>query len=224
MTLAAFLPAVIGWTIWIAHVCVIAGWAVVRTLLGALFPALPLAAILGLLVTLFSAPAQAGWFWGPDPKVEAANQVLERAAQIATEAAQAQSGQQTQLLAAIEALSSERTQLAGHLGRLGEMATRDSAWAAALQAAGPLLVAVVVLAMGCIALWMVTRTGAHDSQLASVLVHEICTGQPDAPGLPPSEATSAYERIDIYSLSRPDRPLELPPATPQIEEEGELPF
>jgi hypothetical protein len=152
---------------------ILPAWRVTKWVAWARWPAWVMAAAVGAITALLTAPAQAGWFWGPDPKVEAANRALERAAQIATEAARTHSGQQSQLLAAIEALSSERTQIAGQFGRLGEMAARDSAWAAALQAAGPVLVAVVVLALGCTAIWMVTRAGDHDSQLATVLVDEI---------------------------------------------------
>jgi hypothetical protein len=168
-----------------------------------------MAAAVGAITALLTAPAQAGWFWGPDPKVEAANRALERAAEIATDAARTQSGQQSQLLAAIEALSSERAQIAGQLGRLGELAARDSAWAAALQAAGPVLVAVVVLALGCAAIWMVTRASNHDSDLATVLVSEIAgTGagedfflrQPHRGALPARSGQSApgLEHVEDY--------------------------
>ncbi len=54
----------------------------------------------------------------------------------------------------ITALSSERTQLAGHLQHIGELATRDSQWAAALTAFSPVLVAVAVLSVGALALWL----------------------------------------------------------------------
>jgi hypothetical protein len=152
---------------------ILPAWRVAKWVAWVRWPAWVMAAAVGAITALLTAPAQAGWFWGPDPKVEAANRALERAAEIATDAARTQSGQQSQLLAAIEALSSERAQIAGQLGRLGELAARDSAWAAALQAAGPVLVAVVVLALGCAAIWMVTRASNHDSDLATVLVSEI---------------------------------------------------
>jgi hypothetical protein len=152
---------------------ILPAWRVAKWVAWVRWPAWVMAAAVGAITALLTAPAQAGWFWGPDPKVEAANRALERAAEIATDAARTQSGQQSQLLAAIEALSSERAQIAGQLGRLGELAARDSAWAAALQAVGPVLVAVVVLALGCAAIWMVTRASNHDSDLATVLVSEI---------------------------------------------------
>ena len=36
-----------------------------------------------------------------------------------------------------------------------------------------MLIAVAVLALGCVAIWMTTRASDHDSHLASVLVEEI---------------------------------------------------
>lgn len=204
-------------------------WRMAKWVAWVRWPAWVMAAAVGAITALLTAPVQAGWLWGNDHKIEAANRALERAAQIATEAARTQSGQQSQILAAIEALSSERTQIAGQLGRLGELASRDSAWAAALQAAGPVLVSVVVLALGCAAIWLVTRSSDHDSQLASVLVAELC-GQPSgALGIPEGDGTALPQRIDIYSSKdiysplRPDTTPGLPPTTPE-DEEGGLPF
>jgi len=188
---------------------ILPAWRVAKWVAWVRWPAWVMAAAVGAITALLTAPAQAGWFWGPDPKVEAANRALERAAEIATDAARTQSGQQSQLLAAIEALSSERAQIAGQLGRLGDLAARDSAWAAALQAAGPVLVAVVVLALGCAAIWMVTRASNHDSDLATVLVSEIAgTGagedfflrQPHRGALPSRSGQSApgLEHVEDY--------------------------
>lgn len=135
---------------------------------------------LTLVAVLAATPVWAGWFWGnnPDPKIEAANQALERAAQIATEAARTQSSQQENFLAAVEALAHERTQLAGHLVYLGELSKRDSAWASALHTAGPVLVSVAVLGVAGAALWLTTRAGSHDAELASVLVEELAGTNP----------------------------------------------
>jgi hypothetical protein len=169
-TLSAALPVLAGWLfkglLWTA-------WVALQSLSWLFWPVRLLLMGLLVFVALAGIPAQAGWFWGPDPKIEAANQALQRAAQIATEAAQTQASQQGQLLAAVEALSNERIQLAGHLHQLGAMVARDSAWAAALHAAGPVLVAVAVLALGCAAIWMLTRAADHDADLATVLVEEI---------------------------------------------------
>lgn len=190
-------------------------------------------------------PAHAGWFTrGPDPKTEAANRALERAATIAAEAAAVQAQDHRKMLEAVTALSSERTFLAAQLTSLGKLAARDSAWAAAIEAAGPVLVAVAVLAVGGVALWMVTRTSEQDAQLASVLVDEIagggaCTGllgprnppAPKSPGLPRAGHPRA---IDIYPGSKdiyspapdPDQehdPNQYPDPAPETQE-GELPF
>ena len=179
--------------------------------------------VMGVLLSfaLTGIPAQAGWFsWGPDPKIEAANQALQRAAQIATEAAQTQASQQGQLLAAVEALSNERTQLAGHLHHLGTMAARDSAWAAALHGLGPVLIAAAVLALGCAAIWMLTRTADHDADLAAVLVAEITgTGTGVLAGRQPSDGLTAgpldRNLIDINPTPAP---------IPGIPEDQEMPF
>jgi len=150
------------------------GWLVPLAFLWLLRPALWVLAVSLVMATLTSGPVHAGWLWSdnPDPKIEAANQALEHAAQLATEAARTQSSQQVQLLQAVEALSNERTQLAGHLQALGELANRDSAWAAALHAAGPVLISAGVLLVAAMAIWMNVRASSHDAQLASVLVDE----------------------------------------------------
>ncbi len=134
---------------------------------------------LGLGLLAIPSPVHAGWWWwGPDPKVEAANQALERAAGIATEAARAQTSQQEKFMATLEALSSERAQLAGHLKSLSEMATRDSAWASALSTSGPVLESVAVLGLAGLAVWLTTRAGSHDTVLASVLVDDLSGTSP----------------------------------------------
>ena len=82
-------------------------------------PAWLLTAIVGAVLSLFEGSADAGWFsWGPDPKTEAANQALLRAAQIATEAANIQAQQHGQILEAVTALSNERTNLTQQLTHL----------------------------------------------------------------------------------------------------------
>lgn len=174
MTPTTILTLFLGPIAWLVKFFFLSGWSLVKAALWLFSPVWLITAIAGAISGCLATPAKAGWFsWGPDPKIEAANQALQRAAQIATEAAQTQASQQGQLLAAVEALSNERTQLAGHLQTLGEMAARDSAWAAALQAAGPVLIAVAVLALGCAATWMLTRAADHDADLATVLVEEI---------------------------------------------------
>lgn len=129
------------------------------------------------LVFTSGCSAEAGWFTrGPDPKVEAANLALERAAQIAAEAANVQAQQHGQILEAVTALSSERTHMAEQLSVLGKLAAKESVLAAALESFGPALVAVAALVLGSAAIWLVTRSASHDTELATMLVEEACCG------------------------------------------------
>jgi len=129
------------------------------------------------LVFTSGCSAEAGWFTrGPDPKVEAANRALERAAQIAAEAANVQAQQHGQILEAVTALSSERTHMAEQLSVLGKLAAKDSVLAAALESLGPALVAMAALVLGSAAIWLVTRSASHDTELATMLVEEACCG------------------------------------------------
>ena len=174
MTLPTILTYLTGPTVWLLKFFFLSGWSLAKFLLWLTSPAWLLAAIVGAVLSLFGGPADAGWFsWGPDPKTEAANQALQRAAQIAADAANIQARQHGQILEAVTALSNERTNLAQQLMHLGQLAAKDAAWAAALQGFGPVLIAVAVLALGCAAIWMTTRASDTDSQLATVLVDEI---------------------------------------------------
>ena len=129
------------------------------------------------LVFTSGCSAEAGWFTrGPDPKVEAANRALERAAQIAADAASVQAQQHGQILEAVTALSSERTHMAEQLSVLGKLAAKDSVLAAALESLGPALVAMAALVLGSAAIWLVTRSASHDTELAAMLVEEACCG------------------------------------------------
>jgi hypothetical protein len=129
------------------------------------------------LVFTSGCSAEARWFTrGPDPKVEAANRALERAAQIAAEAANVQARQHGQILEAVTALSSERTHMAEQLSVLGKLAAKDSMLAAALESLGPALVAMAALVLGSAAIWLVTRSASHDTELATMLVAEACCG------------------------------------------------
>ena len=196
-------------------------WWLITAILWTPIPGWLLAAIIGALLGLFGGPAEAGWFsWGPDPKIEAANQALQRAAQIATEAATQQSRQHHQIVEAVTALSNERTTLAQQLSQLGQLAAKDAAWAAALQAAGPALVAVAVLALGGAAIWLVTRAGDNDSQLATALLEEIAGTGPGVlladPG--PQRLQDCSPRDDEHQLAM----LEHTPTTTHTE--GGMPF
>ncbi len=155
---------------------------------------------LGLsLLVATSSPVHAGWWWGPDPKVEAANQALERAAELATEAARTQSKQQESFLAAVSALANERTQLAGHLTQLSELARQDSAWASALSTSGPVLVSVAALSLAGLAIWLTTRAGSHDAELASVLVDELSGSSSSSSPL----LLSQHAQVQLRALNNP---------------------
>jgi hypothetical protein len=126
------------------------------------------------LTSLLTNSAHAGWFTRkPDPAMEAANRALTQAAETANETARIQGEQNIRIAEAITQLSGERAQLAGHLESLREFAARDSAWAAALSAVGPVLIVALVLAVGGVALWLVTRSGPADAQLVDVLLDEV---------------------------------------------------
>ena len=132
-----------------------------------------------VLTTILTAQADAGWFTRkPDPAMEAANRALTQAAETANETARIQGEQNIRIAEAITQLSGERAQLAGHLESLREFAARDSAWAAALSAVGPVLVVALVLAVGGVALWLVTRSGPADAQLVDVLLDEVAGDGP----------------------------------------------
>jgi hypothetical protein len=132
-----------------------------------------------VLTGMLTNPADAGWFTRkPDPAIEAANRALEQAAQTANESARLQADQNIRIAEAISQLSSERTQLAGHLERWRDFSARDSAWAAALESFGPTIVVALVLAVGGMALWLVTRSGPADAQLVNVLLDEVTSENP----------------------------------------------
>jgi hypothetical protein len=146
------------------------GWWLVRLLWQKSWSTL----VAVVLAGLFANPADAGWFSRkPDPALEAANRALTQAAETANEAARIQGDQNIRIAEAITQLSGERAQLAGHLESLREFAARDSAWAAALSAMGPVIVVALVLAVGGVALWLVTRSGPADAELVDVLLDEV---------------------------------------------------
>ncbi len=142
------------------------------------------------------------WLWG-DSSDQNAEQ-FRRAAELAGEstriagevaAAQArqateQARQNTQVAEMLQELSSERQDFARQFEDLAASALRDSEWAAALSATGPLVICVCVLVIAGLALWMATRTGAgigsgagahHDASLAmDVLVEELVRAQGDS--------------------------------------------
>ena len=167
-TLPSNIPAAV--LFWVMLSFFKLGWWLVRLLWQMSWSTL----VAIILAGLFANQADAGWFSRkPDPAMEAANRALTQAAETANEAARIQGEQNIRIAEAITQLSGERAQLAGHLESLREFAARDSAWAAALSAVGPVLVVALVLAVGGVALWLVTRSGPADAQLVDVLLDEV---------------------------------------------------
>jgi hypothetical protein len=184
------------------------------------FNALVILSLTGLLAD----PASAGWFTRkPDPAIEAANRALEQAAQTANESARLQADQNIRIAEAISHLSSERTQLAGHLERLMDFSARDSAWAAALESFGPTIVVALVLAVGGMALWLVTRSGPADAQLVNVLLDEVTSESPQwltpAPTRPLLPADVNVRALVAANEREPD-----PEYDSQSHEPQEMPF
>jgi ABC-type multidrug transport system fused ATPase/permease subunit len=191
-----------------------------------------------VLTGLLTDSADAGWFTTkPDPSIEAANRALQQAAETANDSARLQADQNIRIAEAINQLSSERTQLAGHLERLRDFSTRDSAWAAALESFGPTIVVALVLAVGGVALWLATRSGPADAQLVDVLLDEVTSenprwlashlGQSQASvGLPghPSAKDIYPSSKDIYGLNGPAIDQAHPMSDDPDYPEGEPPF
>ena len=118
--------------------------------------------------------AEAGWFpWTsakPDPnqhhQLEQAAEVARDAARVATQAiesqarqASSQAEQNARVAELLGQLSAERESLAARTEYLAELKLEDSAWAAALNASGPVVVCVAGLCVAGLALWLVSRPG-----------------------------------------------------------------
>ena len=210
--MTAFLWLVFTSSFWLLKFLFLAGWFVARWATWLLWPVGALVAGLGALCGLGCRQASAGWFgWlGTDTtKLEAANRAVHAAAEVVNESARLQADQNVAISDAITALSSERAQLAGHLQHIGEIAQQDSEWAAALTAFSPGLVAVAVLAVGGLALWLVYREHAGDSELAEVLVESV---------------TSEHVRLNLGFFNSGDT-QQVSSITPTTNtDEGGLPF
>ncbi len=184
------------------------------------FNLLAIVSLTGLLVD----PADAGWFTRkPDPAIEAANRALEHAAQAANESARLQADQNIRIAEAISQLSSERTQLAGHLERWRDFSARDSAWAAALESFGPTVVVALVLAVGGMALWLVTRSGPADAQLVNVLLDEVTSENPRWLALIPSRPLLPVD-VNMRALVAANQREPDPEYDSQSHEPQEMPF
>ncbi len=191
-----------------------------RFLLRRAFNVLAILSLTGLLAD----PASAGWFTRKsDPAIEAANRALEQAAQTANESARLQADQNIRIAEAISQLSSERTQLAGHLERWRDFSARDSAWAAALESFGPTIVVALVLAVGGLALWLVTRSGPADAQLVNVLLDEVTGESPRWLAPAPSRPLLGAD-VDLRALVAANERERDPEYDSQSHEPQEMPF
>jgi hypothetical protein len=126
-------------------------------------------------------PAQAGWFdwiWGSDSaQLERAAEIAQEAARVTSASAQAhaqqsaaQATQNSRVAELLSHLSEERQGLAGYLTTLAELGLQDSQWAAALSATGPVVVSTGILIVAALALWTVSKTGPNDQmELADAL-------------------------------------------------------
>jgi hypothetical protein len=184
------------------------------------FNLLAILSLTGLLVD----PVSAGWFTRKlDPAIEAGNRALEQAAQTANESARIQADQNIRIAEAISHLSSERTQLAGHLERWRDFSARDSAWAAALESFGPTIVVALVLAVGGMALWLVTRSGPADAQLVNVLLDEVTSENPR--WLAPARSRPLLGAdVDLRALVAANERERDPEYDSQSHEPQEMPF
>ena len=219
--MTAFLWLAFLSSFWFLKFTFLVGWFVASWAMWLLWPIGALIAGLGALCGLGCRPASAGWFdWlGNDTtKLEAANRAVHAAAEVVNESARLQADQNIAITEAITALSAERAQLAGHLQHIGELAGRDSQWAAALTAFSPVLIVIAVLAVGALALWLAYREHAGDAELAEVLVESV---------------TSEHGRLTLGFFNSSDTPgpqMLLPGDAQQVSststpnDEGGLPF
>ena len=179
---------------WFLSACFWVVLALLQFLAGLLFQALmgvlwlfwPIVVVGVLIATAQS--AEAGWFswlWGSNTRqLERSLEVAEEAARVASEASQAQAqqaaaqaDQNARLAETLGQLSNERSNLADHLHALTELGLQDSQWAAALTAAGPVLVCVTVLLVAGLALWLANKSGegqhAELAETVDLLVEEM---------------------------------------------------
>jgi hypothetical protein len=175
----AYLQLVLRWALFLAgRVGLFSLWL--------FWPVWFLALAAGWLVTS-AQTAEAGWFswlWGDSgratqqviERLETANRALQSAAEVVNEASRFQAGQNVQVLSAIQALSGERTELAGSLERLAGLAAQDSQWAAAVHVAAPIFLAASVLVVAALALWITHKSQPDDADvLGTLLIEELAT-------------------------------------------------
>lgn len=216
--------------------------------------------LVGVLFVASAQSCEAGWFswlWGgSDTKqLERSLNVAEEAARVANEASQAQAQQavaqaeqNARLAETLGQLSSERSNLADHISALTELGLKDSQWAAAVSASGPVLVCITVLAVAGMALWLVNKSGeGHDAELAQtvdLLVEELAAYGPEneprvhggarLAGSRAGEFSQALTRLPVLAgLGVDDMgpgddgsfPEDMPPDEPSSEDDsGPMPF
>ena len=195
------------------------------------WPACFLALALGWLFASAES-AQAGWFswFSRDSeraaqqtieRLEAANRALQSAAEVVNEASRSQADQNVEVLSAIQVLSNERTELAGYLERISGLAIQDAQWAAALNLAAPVLLAVSVLLVAALALWLTHRSQPDDAAVLDVLLveelaHDASTGSQGSIGIGPAGGTAGDSQTHatrhVPGISPPRQPRRLPHA------------
>lgn len=184
---------------------------VLTCVLWLFWPVLFFCGVMGFLIATAQS-AEAGWFswlWGSDTRhLERSLNVAQEAARVASQAAEAQAQQaeaqaqqNARLAETLGQLSSERSNLADHLHALTELGLKDSQWAAALNASGPVLVCITVLLVAGLALWLVNRAGeGRQEELAEavdLLVEEIsgCASEPVGLPMGPYDARGGSLRL-----------------------------
>jgi len=219
--MTAFLWLAFTSSFWLLKFLFLSGWFVARWATWLLWPVGMLLAGIGALLGLGCRQTHAGWFdWlaRDTTNLEAANRAVHAAAEVVNESARLQAGQNIAISEAITALSSERAQITSHLQRIGELAGRDSQWAAALTAFSPVLIVIAVLAVGALALWLAYREHAGNAELAEVLVESVASD-------------NLQLTLGFFSGGHTPRPHELlavdtrrVSSTPTTNDEGGLPF
>ena len=225
--------------IWLALVSVVA-W-----LLKLLWP-LWLVAVLVLALGTACTPAQAGWFdwlWGDDQadieKIERSAELAQEAARVTSETARsqaqqavaqanqaaAQAHQNSRVADLLGELSQERQHLAEQVAALNTLELQDSQVAAALTAAGPLLICVTVLLVAGLALWLTSGSSSDpNTDLATavdVMAEELAVVVKPAAapgtGLRLGSPKNSPGRLNLAKKT-------LGPEQDQPEDEGPMPF
>lgn len=172
------------------------------------------ALVMGFLIASAQS-AEAGWFswlWGSNTRqLERSLDVAQEAARVASQAAEAQAqqaaaqaDQNARLAETLGQLSSERSNLADHLHALMEFGLKDSQWAAAINASGPVLICITVLIVAGLALWLANRTG--DGQQHAELVETVDLLVDEIAGYSPEPRSISGGHASLQRLRHHDIP------------------